>query len=102
HLMTGKNLDGDTIGIAFVDALCDEHSGVSLSDSELGTFFSALVMAHEVGHNFGARHDGVPGVCAATPQDFLMAPVINGSTAFSACSLNSMAASIAAARGRCL
>ncbi|MEJ0085109.1 MAG: M12 family metallo-peptidase [Pseudomonadota bacterium] len=102
HLMTGKNLDGDTIGIAFVDSLCKAHEGVSLSDSEQGAFYSALVMAHEIGHNFGARHDGVEGVCASTPQNWLMSPTLNGSTEFSACSLSSMAASIAAARGICI
>jgi len=102
HLMTGKNLDDDVLGIAYIDSLCDFAAGVSLSDSEQGDFFSALVMAHEIGHNFGARHDGVPGVCASTPQDYLMAPRLNGSTQFSQCSLTSMAATIAAARGSCL
>lgn len=102
HLMTGKNLDSNTLGIAFLDSLCDAREGVSLSDSELGTFWSALVMAHEVGHNFGARHDGVAGVCLATEQTWLMAPEINGSAQFSACSLNSIAASIAGARGVCV
>ncbi|HEV7609851.1 MAG TPA: zinc-dependent metalloprotease family protein [Steroidobacteraceae bacterium] len=102
HLMTGKNLDGNIIGIAFLDSLCDAHEGVSLGDSEEGEFMSALVMAHEIGHNFGARHDGVAGVCADTPQTYLMAPAINGSAQFSACSLTSMAASIANARGVCI
>ena len=102
HLLTGKNLDGDTIGIAYVDALCAEREGVSLSDSESGSFLSALVMAHEFGHNFGARHDGVAGVCASAPQGFLMSPALTSSSQFSACSLNSMAASIAVARGRCI
>jgi hypothetical protein len=102
HLMTGKNLDDDVLGIAFIDALCDVGAGVSLSDSETGEFFSALVMAHEIGHNFGARHDGVPGVCEATPESFLMSPELNGSSQFSQCSLDTMALTIAAARGSCL
>jgi hypothetical protein len=102
HLMTGKNLDGDTIGIAYLDSLCDAQQGVSLGDSEEGEFLSALVMAHEIGHNFGARHDGVAGICATTSQDYLMAPVINGSTQFSQCSLASIATSVAGARGICI
>ncbi|HET9865547.1 MAG TPA: zinc-dependent metalloprotease family protein [Steroidobacteraceae bacterium] len=102
HLMTGKNLNDDVLGIAFLDVLCDVGAGVSLSDSETGEFFSALVMAHEIGHNFGAEHDGVPGACSSTPTTFLMSPQLNGSSQFSQCSLDSMALTVAAARGRCL
>ena len=102
HLMTGKGLNGDTIGIAFLDSLCDPREGVSLGDSELGDILSALVMAHELGHNFGAPHDGVPGVCSSTPQSFIMAPMINGSGTFSACSISRMQDPIARARGVCI
>ena len=103
HLFTGKNLDGNTIGIAYRDALCDSSFGVSLSDSELGTFNSALVMAHELGHNFGAEHDGAPGgACAATDSGYLMWPQFNGASVFSACSRNSIAQSVAQARGICI
>jgi len=103
HLYTGKNLDGNIIGIAYRDALCDSSLGVSLSDSELGTFSSALVMAHELGHNFGAEHDGTPGgACAATDNGYLMWPQFNGSSVFSACSRNSIAQSVAQARGICI
>jgi hypothetical protein len=102
HLMTGKTLNGDVIGIAYVDALCEQREGVSLSESSWGDFLSALIMAHELGHNFGARHDGVPGVCESTPQSYLMAPALNSSSQFSQCSLDSMAPNIERARGVCL
>jgi hypothetical protein len=103
HLITGRDLDGNVAGIAFRDSLCDAHTGVSLSDSSSGSFYGALIMAHELGHNFGAEHDGVTGSsCAATPQNFLMAPSVNGSGTFSQCSLQSMQGPIARARGRCI
>ena len=48
-------------------------------------------MAHELGHNFGARHDGVARyLCSNTPQTFLMAPFTSiTARRFSSCSLNS-------------
>jgi hypothetical protein len=103
HLLTGKNLDGNTVGIAYLDTLCDPQRGVSLSSNAQTSFFTALVMAHEFGHNFGADHDGEPGsACATTPASYLMAPSINGSSTFSQCTRNQMAASIARARGSCI
>jgi hypothetical protein len=106
HLITGKDLTGGIAGIANVDALCDATRGVSLSQGTAGGPFggiaSALVMAHELGHNFGARHDG-EAPCAGTPTDtYLMSAYYSGSAEFSACSVTSMAPAIAAARGRCV
>lgn len=96
HLITGRDLDGDTIGIAMLSGACDLEDGVSLSEEgRLGVTLGGLVMAHEFGHNFGAEHDGVAGsACAFEPQFYLMAPVLNGSSEFSQCSLTSMRAII--------
>lgn len=87
HLMTGRKMDGNIIGIAYLGAVCDGAESVSLSQSTVSTTIGALIAAHELGHNFNAIHDGVPGVCSTTPQTYLMAPVINFSEQFSTCSL---------------
>ncbi|MDP5133892.1 MAG: M12 family metallo-peptidase, partial [Paraglaciecola sp.] len=88
HLFTGKELDGNTVGIAFVDALCSSY-GVGLSQ-HFGSQ-TALVVAHEIGHNFGAPHDAQSGsLCSSTANSFLMNPYINGSNQFSACSLTNI------------
>ena len=97
HLVTGRQLAGNIIGIAFLGSLCEAHAGSSLSESS-DFIDSALIMAHELGHNFGAPHDAEAGSpCAAEPLGRLMAPELNNSTTFSACSVQQMQAQIAAA-----
>jgi hypothetical protein len=90
HLMTGRDLDGDTVGIAYIGSVCDGQNAASLSEGRRGDMQSALIAAHEIGHNFGAPHDGETGACQSTPQTFLMAPRLNGSDQFSACSISQM------------
>jgi hypothetical protein len=58
----------------------------------------SLIAAHEIGHNFGAQHDGESGTsCASEAGSFIMSPSINGSREFSACSIDVMQAQAAAA-----
>jgi hypothetical protein len=97
HLLTGRALDGNVIGIAYLGAICGGAQAVSLSQSTISLTMGALIAAHELGHSFNAVHDGVPGVCASSPQGYLMAPVINFSNQFSACSLQSINARAATA-----
>ena len=98
HLMTGRDLDGSIIGIAYLGSVCNGNEADSLSEGGHSTSMSALIAAHEIGHNFNAPHDGVPGACASTPQTFLMAPRINFSNQFSACSLQQISARIQSAQ----
>lgn len=87
HLYTGRDLDGGTIGIAYLDALCNNQFGVGLSEGVRTLTTDSLIAAHEIGHNFGSGHDG-DAPCQLTPPTFLMAPAINGSDMFSQCSLD--------------
>ncbi len=89
--MTGKNLDGTTAGIAYVNSACEVERGVSLSERSYGTTISAIVMAHELGHNFGAPHDGEASeVCASVSGGYIMSPSISGFASFSQCSIGVM------------
>lgn len=58
HLFTGKDLDGNAIGLAYVGTICSSGAGFGLSQSRFsGNFsFRVGVTAHEVGHNFNAGH----------------------------------------------
>ncbi len=98
HLVTGKDLEGNTAGIAYVGTVCDAQNGVSISEHAYGTTISALIMAHEIGHNLGATHDGEPNTtCASVTGSFIMAPAVTGSATFSNCSLDLMSRLIASA-----
>jgi uncharacterized protein YodC (DUF2158 family) len=89
HLFSGRNLDGSTVGIAYLSSLCSARFGVGVNQI-LGTGTAgALTVAHELGHNFGAPHDNQSGSpCASTQGSFLMNPFLNGSDQFSPCSVS--------------
>ena len=100
HLLTGRNLNGSTVGIAYLGVLCHQRYGVGLSEMNGGSLAASTVLiAHEIGHNFGAPHDDQGGSpCAATPAGFVMSPWLNAAAdQFSQCSLDQMASEIAAA-----
>lgn len=99
HLFTGRDLDGTTVGIAFLGVLCSTNFGAALTQADSGTTIDSLIAAHEIGHNFGADHDGDPdGSCpAANDSIYVMAPRVAGGDTFSSCSTNVILAEAAQA-----
>jgi hypothetical protein len=98
HLYTGKDLDTSTVGVAWQGTLCENYFGAGLSEGNAGATNDSLIAAHEIGHNFGAEHDGFPGgSCESETGAFIMSPALNGSNQFSACSISAMQAQAAAA-----
>ncbi len=65
HLMTGKNLDGGTIGIAALGAVCNRSRAYGLSQSKFTTNNGRRVAltAHELGHNWNANHCDAVSPC---------------------------------------
>lgn len=98
HLFTGRDLNGSTVGIAWTGALCSNFFGAGLSEGNGGANFDTLVAAHEIGHNFGAPHDGETGsACESQAGDWLMSPRLNGESTFSPCTIDEMSDDIARA-----
>jgi len=89
HLVTGRQLDGPTVGIAYTLALCSRRYGASLTMAHNSAALDTLIMAHEIGHVFGAPHDGSEQ-CGSTPTgQYIMTPLYTaGVTSFSQCSLD--------------
>jgi hypothetical protein len=59
HLMTGRNLSGSTIGIAYLGAICSGGAvGTGLSESTFTSNYNSRVglTSHELGHNWNASH----------------------------------------------
>ncbi len=78
HLFTGKNLDGSTIGLAYVGVVCDDNFAYGLSEANFSSNFSTItdLVAHELGHNWDANH------CTCTSPPYTMNPFITSANTF--------------------
>jgi len=87
-------------GIAPLGATCVVQNGlniaVSVNEDRASEGVASVILAHEMGHNFGAEHDGPPNNAACPVSTFIMSPVVaNGLNAFSQCSRDEINAHIA-------
>ena len=94
HLLTDRDLSGIN-GIAWIAGVCDSNLGAGLSSvGPRPGFFDALLVAHEIGHNLGALHDGPStSACPTTPMGFIMWPWLQEGLTdqFSTCSKDRIA-----------
>jgi len=97
HLFTGRDLNGGTVGIAFLGTLCSSFGGYGVNQNLNSDTTSALVVAHELGHNFGAGHDNDTDSCPAGTFRGIMNSSIDGTEEFSQCSLDAMSDEVATA-----
>jgi hypothetical protein len=69
HLFTGKGSFSGTIGIAYLGAVCDRAMGFAVSRAYSSSNASNIeLVAHELGHNWGASHCSGSGCLIMCPS----------------------------------
>lgn len=103
HLVTGRDFEGGTLGVAYLGTVCQANGfstgtssvfyGNPANTSTYNIPLTAIVVSHELAHNLGALHDGVPapnGNPLCPSNVYIMSPGIGPSlnlTNFSSCSI---------------
>ncbi len=110
HLLSGKNFNGSTVGLAFVGVaqpgyvttVCNPGyvfrdgtvaGGTGVDQLTFSTAAGGAILAHEMGHNQGASHDCDGNSCPA--NGYIMASGLNFGnlpSEFSGCSINAFLA----------
>ena len=88
HFVTGRVFNDDTVGAAFINTLCTSSAVgasqvVSNQFGDRDTRLTAMVVAHEFGHNFGADHDVEDNSCG---PGHIMDTIDQSGASFSTCS----------------
>ncbi|KAL6094389.1 uncharacterized protein ACO6RY_15811 [Pungitius sinensis] len=109
QLVTGKDFDGDTVGLANKFAMCTENSGGVNQDHHDNPIGLASTIAHEMGHNFGLSHDSPACLCGPSHSSgtCVMAEKLRSGSQmfpelFSRCSVEQLADFTERARPGCL
>ncbi|HKQ47647.1 MAG TPA: M12 family metallo-peptidase [Phycisphaerae bacterium] len=106
HLFTGKDLNGTTVGLGWIGAICAGNfnncnpSGSSLAYSLVQSQFSTTLAsrvqdsAHELGHNWNACHCNTGGNCGggtSNPNNCgIMTSNISGQSTFDAAAMTAI------------
>ena len=78
-LWSGRDYDGATVGVAYTPGVCSQYRYNVLQRFNTNAASLRVMWAHELGHNFGAQHDGSNG--------FIMSPSVNSTTTWSGTSI---------------
>jgi len=88
-VLTNLDLSGSAVGLGWQSSICSSRFSVSLVEATATAEVVAARVAHQLGHNLGAAHDGASNGCTAS--GFLMGPTNDSlaapSTAMSSCTI---------------
>jgi PKD repeat protein len=86
ELWTNIDLDGSTIGIAYLGAVCTSFKYHVLQDFSSNSELLRVLTSHEIGHNFNCQHDN----CPTGAPVYIMCPFVSTSTDWSSASVSSV------------
>ncbi|XP_059225123.1 uncharacterized protein LOC106087759 [Stomoxys calcitrans] len=87
------------VGLAPVAGMCIETSSCTINEGK--HFESVFVVAHEIGHNLGMRHDSIENGCE--PTSHIMSPTLgSGKITWSKCSRDSLNVFLDKSQAKCL
>lgn len=73
-LLSGRNFEGSTVGLAPVSAACSNPDDVGvIVQATFSAAYVSTIVAHEIGHTLGMQHDSTGNACPA--NGFIMQAV---------------------------
>ncbi|CAH2003513.1 unnamed protein product [Acanthoscelides obtectus] len=94
-------ISNQVVGLAPVAGMCTATSSCTVNEGR--HFESVYVVAHEIGHNLGMRHDGPLADNDCDPSSFIMSPTLgSGKITWSACSKRYLQKFLDTPQSRCL
>ncbi|EFA06592.2 A disintegrin and metalloproteinase with thrombospondin motifs adt-1 isoform X2 [Tribolium castaneum] len=94
-------ISNQVVGLAPVAGMCTTTSSCTVNEGR--HFESVYVVAHEIGHNLGMRHDGPLADNDCDPAGYIMSPTLgSGKITWSACSRRYLEKFLETSQSRCL
>ncbi|XP_024083646.1 A disintegrin and metalloproteinase with thrombospondin motifs adt-2 isoform X2 [Cimex lectularius] len=100
-LSKNGKISKQVVGLAPVAGMCNPTSSCTVNEGR--HFESVYVVAHEIGHNLGMRHDGPLADNNCDPGSYLMSPTLgSGKIKWSSCSRNYLNQFLRTPQSHCL
>ncbi|XP_050512535.1 A disintegrin and metalloproteinase with thrombospondin motifs adt-1-like [Diabrotica virgifera virgifera] len=94
-------ISNQVVGLAPVAGMCTATSSCTVNEGR--HFESVYVVAHEIGHNLGMRHDGPLAENDCDPSTYIMSPTLgSGKITWSTCSKRYLQKFLDTPQSRCL
>ncbi|XP_045502025.1 A disintegrin and metalloproteinase with thrombospondin motifs adt-1-like [Colias croceus] len=94
-------VSSQVVGLAPVAGMCTVTSSCTVNEGR--HFESVYVVAHEIGHNLGMRHDGPLADNGCDPSAYIMSPTLgSGKITWSQCSRSYLQKFLDTSQSRCL